>query len=63
MDNKKNILDDVIDTHEAAKLWGLSVPRVKQLAKNSEINAKKIGSSWAIDKTQSNPKRYKKDDI
>ncbi|MGN4128018.1 hypothetical protein ACMGD3_23890 [Lysinibacillus sphaericus] len=62
MDDKKNVLDYIIDTKEASELWGLSVQRIKQLATNGDINAKKIGSSWAIDKTQKNPKQYKKEE-
>lgn len=54
------ILDYVIDTHEASELWGISVPRIKQLAASGKIKAKKLRSTWAIDKTQPNPKQYRK---
>lgn len=54
-----NILDNIIEIKDAAELWDLSISRIKTLCQNGEINAKKIGSSWAIDATQPNPKKYK----
>lgn len=53
-----NIFDKIGDTSEAANLWNMSVVNVKRLAQNGEINAKKIGNSWAIDLSQPNPKKY-----
>lgn len=60
MDSDKNVLNYIWDTKQAAENWGLSQERIKQLATNGEIRAKKIGSSWAIDNSQPNPKKYKK---
>lgn len=54
-----NILDNVIDVKTASGLWGLSIDRVKHLCQDGDINAKKIGNSWAIDATQPNPKKYR----
>lgn len=54
-----NILDYVIDIKEAAELWGLSTSRIRQLAIEGKIKAKKIGKEWAIDVTQDNPKTYR----
>lgn len=54
----KDILDCIWDTKEAAEFWGLSQVRIKQLASSGEIRAKKIGTSWAIDNTQQNPRKY-----
>ena len=59
MENEKNVLNYIWDTKEAAKCWGLSQVRIKQLASSGEIRAKKIGTNWAIDNTQKNPKKYK----
>ena len=56
-----NILDNVIDTKEAAEKWGLSQARVKDMCQKGEIIAKKIGNSWAVDATQENPKKYNAD--
>lgn len=55
-----NVLDQIGDTRQAADLWGMQPDRVKHLAQNGAIQAKKIGNSWAIDLTQENPKKYKK---
>lgn len=54
-----NILENVIDVKTASELWGLSMDRVKRLCQDGDINAKKIGNSWAIDATQPNPKKYR----
>lgn len=59
MVGKENILDHIWDTQEAAESWGLSQVRIKQLAKSGKIKAKKIGTCWAIDNTQQNPKIYR----
>jgi hypothetical protein len=59
MKGNKNVLDYIWDTQEAATQWGLSQVHVKQLAKAGKINAKKVGTSWAIDNTQQNPRKYK----
>lgn len=53
--------DNILDTKTASELWGLSQDRVKQLCQNGEIEAVKIGNSWAIKKDQPNPKKYKKE--
>ena len=53
-----NIFDKIGDTNEAARLWNMSAVNVKRLAQKGEINAKKIGNSWAIDLSQPNPKKY-----
>ncbi|WGT38110.1 hypothetical protein QH639_20140 [Lysinibacillus sp. 1 U-2021] len=54
-----NILDNIIDSKEAAELWDLSQSHVKLLCNQGLIKAKKIGNSWAIDATQPNPKKYR----
>ena len=50
--------NDIMDTKEASELWGLSPDRIKRLCQTGEIQAKKIGNSWAIFKDQPNPKKY-----
>lgn len=52
-----DILDQIMDTKEAAELWGYSSPdSVKQLCQQGKIKAKKLGKVWIIDKNQPNPK-------
>uniref|UniRef100_UPI003F49AD80 hypothetical protein n=1 Tax=Bacillus multifaciens TaxID=3068506 RepID=UPI003F49AD80 len=51
-------LSFVSDIKEMSKIWGLSESHIKTMAQNKEILAKKIGTSWAIDKRQPNPKKY-----
>lgn len=53
-----NIFDNIGDTKQAGELWGMTDENVKKLAQKGEINAKKIGNSWAIDLSQPNPKKY-----
>ena len=52
--------NDIGDTKAAAAAWGMTDENVKKLAQKGEINAKKIGTSWAIDLTQPNPRKYGK---
>lgn len=52
-----NILTQIIDVQEAAELWGLSPDHVKRLCRTGEVEAKKIGNSWAVVKNQKNPKQ------
>lgn len=58
-----SILDNIIDTKESSELWGLSQDHIKRMCKTGEVAAKKIGNSWAIDATQSNPKKYRLDGL
>jgi len=53
------ILDNIIDTKKASELWGLSQDHIKRMCKTGEVTAKKIGTNWAIDATQPNPKKYR----
>lgn len=53
------VLDQIISVQEASKLWGLSPDHVKLLCRNGEVEAKKIGNSWAVLKDQENPKQRK----
>lgn len=53
-----NILNQIAGISEMAELWGLSESRIKYLCQNGEIEAKKIGKTWVIDKNQDNPKKY-----
>lgn len=53
-----SILEQVAGISEMAELWGLSESRIKSLCQNSEIEAKKIGKTWVINKNQCNPKKY-----
>ena len=57
---ENNVLDFIIDIKEASELWGLSTSRIRQLAIEGKVKAKKIGKEWAIDKTQENPKTYRR---
>ena len=51
------MLKNIIGVDEASKLWGLSPGYIKNLAAEGKIEAKKIGKTWVIDKTQTNPKK------
>lgn len=55
-----NPLEQIMSTHEAAKLWGLSPDHVKLLCRNGKVKAKKIGNSYVIDKNQPNPSKSSK---
>jgi excisionase family DNA binding protein len=54
------LLENIIGVEEAAKLWGLSAGHIKNLCADGKIEAKKIGKTWVIDKTQENPAKLKK---
>ena len=49
--------DNIGDTKQAAELWSMTDENVKKLAQKGAINAKKIGTSWAVDLSQPNPKQ------
>lgn len=55
--------NSIMDTKTASELWGLSPERIKHLCNEGKIEAVKVGNSWAINRNQPNPKKYKKDDI
>lgn len=50
-------LDNIMGVQEAAKIWGLSPGYIKNLCAEGKIKAKKIGTTWVIDKNQPNPKK------
>lgn len=52
-----SVLDRIIDVRDAAKMWGLSPDHVKKLCRDGDVQAKKIGNSWAVLKNQENPKQ------
>lgn len=52
------ILENVIGVNEASEIWGLGVDRIKSLAQDGKIEAKKIGKTWVIEKYQKNPRTY-----
>ncbi|WEG14177.1 helix-turn-helix domain-containing protein [Pullulanibacillus sp. KACC 23026] len=54
-----SVLDQIMGVKEAGELWGLSADRVKAICQSGEVEAKKIGKTWIIDKNQPNPKRSK----
>ena len=54
-----SVLDKIMGVREAAKIWGLSPDRVKGMCQRDEVKAKKIGSSWVLERNQSNPKKYR----
>lgn len=53
-------LENIISAKKAAELWGMSESNVKTLAQEGKIYAKKIGTTWVVDKYQQNPKTYTK---
>lgn len=58
-----NILDQIISVQEAAEMWGLSPDHVKLLCRTGEVEAKKIGNSWAVLKDQENPKQRTRNNV
>ena len=55
----ETLANNLISVNEAAELWGISRPRVKQLALEKKIVCAKIGSTYIILKNQQNPARKK----
>ncbi len=55
-------LNNIISVQEASEMWGLSPDHVKTLCRNGDVQAKKIGNSWAVLKDQPNPKQRKKNE-
>ena len=52
----KDPLNRVMDTTEAAAIWGLSQQRVKVLCLEGKIKARKMKKEWIIDRNQPSPK-------
>lgn len=52
--------NSIMDTKTASELWGMSQDRIKHLCSQGEIEAVKVGNSWAIYRNQPNPKKYRK---
>jgi len=50
------VLDHIMGVEEASELWDLSAGYIKNLCNEGKVEAKKIGKTWVIDKTQPNPK-------
>jgi excisionase family DNA binding protein len=46
-----------IDTDRAAGLLGVTPSRVRQLVRSGELNARKVGRSWLVDRTSIDLKR------
>lgn len=57
---RENWKNSIIDTKTASELWGMSQDRIKHLCSQGEIEAVKVGNSWALYRNQPNPKKYKK---
>jgi excisionase family DNA binding protein len=49
------VLNKIMGVDEAAELWGLSSGYIKNLCAEGKIQARKIGKTWIIDKSQPNP--------
>lgn len=54
---KDKHLDYVMGVVEASELWGLSAGYIKNLCATGEVEAKKIGNIWVIEKGHPNPKK------
>jgi len=46
------MLENIIGVEDAAKILGLSPGTIKNKCASGEIEAKKIGKTWVIDKTK-----------
>jgi len=56
---KMNLLEQIMGTEEAAKLWGLSQDHIKRLCREGKVKCIRIGNTWILDKNQSNPSQQK----
>lgn len=54
---KDKHLDYVMGVAEASELWGLSAGYIKNLCATGEVEAKKIGNIWVLEKDHPNPKK------
>lgn len=54
--SKQPRLDELISLKEAAKLSGLSYSHIRYLARNGELNARKLGRDWVT--TEQAVKKY-----
>lgn len=52
---KMNLLEQIMGTEEAAKLWGLSQDHIKRLCREGKVKCIRIGKTWVLDKNQPNP--------
>ncbi|WP_410055492.1 helix-turn-helix domain-containing protein [Paenibacillus sp. 3LSP] len=50
-----NLLEQIMGTEEAAKLWGLSQDHIKRLCREGKVKCIRIGKTWVLDKNQPNP--------
>ena len=41
--------DDLLDTKQAAEILGISVGRVRQLARNGRLHGRHVGRDWVFD--------------
>lgn len=48
-------LDQIMDTAEAAELWGLNQDYIKQLCQKGKLIAKRFKAGWILLKDQPNP--------
>jgi hypothetical protein len=60
---KDKHLDYVMGVVEASELWGLSAGYIKNLCATGEVEAKKIGNIWVLEKGHPNPKKEAEGDV
>ncbi|WJE55409.1 helix-turn-helix domain-containing protein (plasmid) [Bacillus cereus] len=51
----ENALSDIMGVEEAAKEWDLSPGYIKNLCAEGKVQAKKVGKTWVIIKSQQRP--------
>jgi len=51
------LLDEIMSTEEASKLWGLHQDHVKRLCREGKVICRKFGKTYILEKNQPNPKR------
>lgn len=55
--NMNIIMSQLMQTDEAAELWGLSQGYIKNLCANGDVIAYKVGRAWLLLREQPNPKQ------
>ncbi|MHA7582067.1 helix-turn-helix domain-containing protein [Paenibacillus vandeheii] len=55
--NMDDIMSQLMQTDEAAELWGLSQGYIKNLCANGDVIAYKVGRAWLLLREQPNPKQ------
>lgn len=50
-----NLLDEIMTTEEASKLWGVHQDHVKRLCREGKVKCRKFGKMYILQKNQPKP--------